>query len=722
MNVNQSIEIPQISDADPLLTCLVAVTAHHDRAVSIDAVTAGLPLVQGRLTPQLLIRAAERAGYAARIIKRPIRKLTNINLPAILLLNEQNSCVLLKRGHKDKLQIIEPLSNKTLNTTIRELNTDYSGHAILIKPQLEVSADRGDFARRGEGHWFWNVIWKLWPAYSRVFVAAGIINILALASPLFVMNVYDRVLPNKAIPTLWVLATGVGLAMLFDMLLRTARGFIVDSTGRRADVILSSRIFEHLMAMKISGKPKTTGSFASQLKEFDNVREFFTSNTVATIADFCFFGLFMFFIEQIGGRIVVVPIIAAIMVFLVGLALQFPLRAAANDAQMESSYRHSLLVEAISSLETIKAIRAEGALQRTWELLVDRTARTLERTRRVSLILTNFTIIVQQISYVSIVIFGSYLFQEGVISMGAIIACVILSGRAVAPFGNFATLVARSQQSLASLRALNTLMDTASERPLGKKYADNAIIEGKIEFKSVNFTYPDSPNPALENLNLLIKPGDKVGIIGKIGSGKTTIGRLLAGIYDPSAGNILVDGVDIRQFHPHELRGAIGVVTQDLGLLYGTIRSNILLGARHATDEQFLKAVKLTGVDDFAMRHPAGFDMPVGEGGSLLSGGQRQAITLARLFLLNPKVAFLDEPSGSMDLASERILIEHLRKSLRPDATIIICTHRYSMLDIVNRLVVLSNGRVAMDGPKDKVLEALKSQVQKREQPAEGHS
>ena len=538
---------------------------------------------------------------------------------------------------------------------------------------------------------------------------------LALASPLFVMNVYDRVLPNKAIATLWVLASGVGLALIFDMTLRTVRGLIVDGTGRRADVMLSSRIFEHLLAMKMTGRPKTTGSFASQLKEFENVREFFTSSTVATISDFCFFGIFMFFISQIGGRLVVVPIIAAALVFVVGLILQFPLRSAANKAHREASYRHSLLVEAISSLETIKAIRAEGALQRTWELLVDQTARTLEGTRKVSLVLSNFTVVVQQLSYVSIIIFGSYLFEQGEISMGAIIACVILSGRAVAPFGSFATLVARSQQSLASLKALNTLMKTESERPVGKKYTENAINDGKIEFKSTTFTYPDSPNPALEDFNLTISPGEKVGIIGKLGSGKTTIGRLLAGLYEPTSGNILIDGIDIRQFHPHELRGAIGVITQDARLLYGTVRSNILLGSRHASDEEFLTAAKLTGVDDFAMRHPAGFDMPVGEAGSSLSGGQRQAITLARVFLLNPKVVFLDEPSCSMDLASERVLIEHLRKSLRPDATVIICTHRYSMLDIVDRLVVISNGRVAMDGPKGKVLEAFRSKAQKPE-------
>ena len=396
----------------------------------------------------------------------------------------------------------------------------------------------------------------------------------------------------------------------------------------------------------------------------------------------------------------------------IGLVLQYPLRIAARKSQRELAYRMSLLVEAIASLETIKAIRAEGTLQRTWELLVGETSKNLEQTRRISALVSNLTVGVQQLVTVVIVIVGSYLFDHGELSMGAIIACVILASRAVGPFGSFSMLVARSQQSFASLKALNEVMSIESERPVGKDYVTQSISDGKIEFKSVTFAYPEAAKPAIQDFNLTIKPGERVGIIGKIGSGKTTLGRLLAGIYLPTAGNILIDGVDLRQFHPHELRGAIGVVTQDADLFYGTLRSNILMGSRNASDEEFVAAAKLAGVDDFAMKHPLGFDMPVGERGGLLSGGQRQAVTLARVFLLNPKVVFLDEPSGSMDLASERVLIEHLRNALRSDATIIICTHRYSMLELVDRLVVLANGHPAIDGPREKVLEALKNQAQ----------
>jgi len=712
MNVTRIDQSLRDAQPDPLLACLVAVTASHDRAASVDAITAGLPLIDGRLTPKLLVEAAARAGYAASIVKCPLKKLNNLNLPAIVLLKEQNSCVLLNRAKSGKVRIYNPLVNATTASTIAELDKDHTGFVILLKPQLKLTgvAD-DDFSPRSEGHWFWGVIWRLWPSYARVFVAAFIINMLALASPLFIMNVYDRVLPNKATSTLWVLASGMALAVIFDLSLRTVRAWLVDSSGRRADVLLSSKIFEHLMAIKMSGRPKTTGSFANQLREFENVREFFTSGTITTLTDFCFFSVFLAAIYYIGGNMALIPAGAALLVLTIGLVLQYPLHVAARKSHKESAYRMSLLVEAIASLETIKAIRAEGTLQRTWELLVGETSKNLEQTRRLSAVVSNLTVSVQQLVSVVIVIVGSYQFDHGEMSMGAIIACVILASRAVGPFGNFSMLVARSQQSFVSLKALNEVMNIESERPAGKNYVSQPINGGKIEFKSVTFSYPEAAKPAIRDFNLTIKPGERVGIIGKIGSGKTTLGRLLAGIYLPDTGNILIDGIDLRQFHPHELRGAIGVVTQDADLFYGTVRSNILMGSRNASDEDFVAAAKLAGVDDFAMKHPLGFDMPVGERGGLLSGGQRQSVTLARVFLLNPKVVFLDEPSGSMDLASERVLIEHLRNALSTDATIIICTHRYSMLELVDRLVVLADGHPAIDGPRDNVLEALKNQA-----------
>ena len=695
-------------EADPLLNSLIAVTAFHNRAASADQLIAGLPLVDERLTPELFVRAAERAGYSARIVKRSIRQINPVILPAVLLLENEDACVLQERISRKKYKIHDPLTGQSGVLNLKDLEDSYTGWAILIKPELDVNARELDPSELSKGHWFWSVIWKLWPTYFRVILAAAFINILALASPLFVMNVYDRVLPNKALPTLWVLAAGIGLAILFDFLLKSLRGWLIDSAGRRADVLLAGRIFEQVMSIKLSSRPATTGSFASQLKDFEAVREFFTSGTLATITDVAFFGLFLFVIYQIGGPIAFVPAAGALIVLLASLIMHVPLRRAAAKTQAETAYRHSLLVEAIGALETIKTIRAEGYLQRLWERLVGKTSRTLEKTKRIQASIMNVTGSIQQLVSVGVVVTGVYLFSDGLVSMGAIIACVILSGRCVAPFGQFATLIARSQQSFTALKTLNGLMQLENERPDGKNYVSQPIKDGLIEFKNVEFTYPSAPNPAIDGLNLIIKPGEKVGIIGKIGSGKTTIGRMLCGLYDAQGGSILIDGIDIRQFHPHELRRSVGFVGQDADLFFGTLRSNIIMGVPGATDEEMVAACKITGVDDFVTRHPSGFDMQVGERGNQLSGGQKHAVSLARIILLNPQIIFLDEPSGSMDLASERVLLNHLKNLKREDQTLIVSTHRYSMLELVDRLVVLSNGKIAIDGPKEKVMEALK--------------
>jgi ATP-binding cassette subfamily C protein LapB len=399
--------------------------------------------------------------------------------------------------------------------------------------------------------------------------------------------------------------------------------------------------------------------------------------------------------------------------------LQFPLRRAARTAAVDAAQRHSLLVESIAGLETVKSLRAEGRLQRRWEELVGRTSRTVERARGISSLIQNSTFAVQQLVTVAIVIGGTYLFDHGEITMGGIIAAVILSGRCVAPFGQFSTLIARSQQSFAALAALDQIMAMESERPAGKPFIAEPITAGRIEFRKVRFTYPGAANPAVNDLDLIIEPGEKLGIIGKIGSGKTTLGRLLSGLYDVGEGALLIDGIDIRQFHPHEVRRAIGFVSQDADLFFGTLRDNIRLGSPAAGDEAFLRASRLAGVDDFALKHPQGYDMQIGERGRALSGGQRQAVTLARVLLADPQIIFLDEPSGAMDLASERELIRRLKLAIRPDQTLIVATHRYSVLDLVDRLVVLANGRAAAEGAKNEVLEILKENaVQERDRSA----
>ena len=680
------------------------------QAVSLDAMLAGLPLKDGLLTPVLLQRALQQQGYKTSIEKRSLNRLVNINLPAILFISDTDAIIVKKRVGK-KFIAFDPQTGSEFEISSNELNENYSGSCLLARHSAEAAAGSDASMRLEKGHWFWSAVQKLWNTYFYVIVAATVINLIALASPLFVMNVYDRVLPNKAIPTLWVLASGVIMALIFDYVLKLLRGKLIDSAGRRADILLSSRIYGHVLGIKLEKKPATTGSFASQLREFESVREFFTSSTIASATDMAFFGLFLFVIYMVGGVLAVIPAVAALVLILAGLMYQFPLRKAAHKHSAESSQRHAVLVETIAALETVKLVRAENHLLGVWEGLSALTAKTVEKVREINASLANFASFVQQLVSVLIVVAGAYLFKEGQISTGAIVACSMLSGKAVAPLGQFAMVLARLQQSLSSLQLLNKVMSLENEQHSKGSFISAPIEKTDIQFQNLVFGYPNSPHAVLTNFNISIKPGEKVGIIGKIGSGKTTIGRLLTKLYEPREGAVMIGGIDIRQYHPHEVRRVVGLLGQEVELFHGTLRSNIMLAAPRSTDAQLIAACKLAGLEEFVKRHPSGFDMQVGERGQALSGGQRQLVALARLFIADPKILFLDEPSSAMDIQSERVLIDQLRRAMRPDQTVIVSTHRYSMLELVDRLIVLANGKVAADGPKEAVLEALRKQA-----------
>lgn len=704
-------ELADVERRDPLANCLSAFVSITHRAMSMDSVVSGLPLKNGLLTPALMQRALERLDYKTQITRTAVGRLQNIFLPAILFMGEDDAVIALHRKG-NKLKVFDPHTNTEFETTVKELAEGYNGVCMLAR-RSAASDSSFEFEKSGRsGHWFWSAIGRLSHTYFYVIMAASLINILALASSLFTMNVYDRVLPNKALPTLWVLAVGMFIALGFDYLLKLLRSRLIETAGRRADVLLSSRIYSHVLSIKLNQRPATTGSFASHLKEFENVREFFTSSTIGSFTDMAFFALFIFVIYFIGGVMAVVPAIAAVILIVAGFIYQFPLRRISKQHSAETAQRHSLLVESIAALETVKLIRAEGHLQNIWEGLTGLTAKTVEKVRQINSSLANFSSLVQQLVSVFSIMLGAYLFRDGLISTGAIVACVMLSSRAVSPLGQFAMVLARSQQSLSSLATLNKIMTMESETHSSQSFVSKPIDETTIQFQNVTFAYPGSPNPVLANFNLVIRPGEKVGIVGKIGSGKTTIGRLITKLFEPSEGAVLVGGVDTRQYHPHEVRRVIGLLSQETELFYGTLRSNILMAAPRATDEQIIKVCRMTGVDEFVKRHSSGYDMQVGERGQALSGGQRQSVALARMLIAEPKVMFLDEPSSAMDLQSERQLIDQLRKSMRPDQTVIVSTHRYSMLDLVDRLIVLNNGKVAADGPKEAVLDALRKQGQ----------
>jgi ATP-binding cassette subfamily C protein LapB len=695
-------------ETDPLAECLVLLARALDRPISPTAATAGLPLVDGRLTPSLCVRAAARAGLTARILKRRLEELVPALVPCILLLRGRRACVLVGRTADGRMRVALPeAAGGIADLDADELAEDYIGHAVVARPA--PAGERGDeeARRRPAGHWFWSVLLRQWPLYAEVAVAAVMINLFVLASPLFTMNVYDRVVPNRAIETLWVLAIGAVTVFGFDFLLRTLRGYFVDSAGRIADIKLASRIFEHVLGIRMEARPASAGAFANHLREFESLRDFFASATITTLIDLPFVFLFIGVIALIGGPIALVPAIAVPLVLGVGLLVQIPLDRVVRATFRQAAARHGLLVEAINGLETIKAVGAEGRTQRAFEQYVAETALSANRARLLSAITVNTTALASNLVTVGIVVYGVHLIAEGQLTVGALVACTIIAGRTMAPLAQTAGVLTRFHQAKMAYTTLDKVMKLPVERPPGMRFLHRPTLDGAIELRGVRFRYPRQKEWALDGVDLVIRPGERVGIVGRIGSGKTTIGKLILGLYEPQEGAVLVDGVDVRQIDPADLRRNIGAVLQDAVLFQGTLRENIVLGAGTIDDATVLRAARLAGVEDFARHHPLGYDMPIGERGEALSGGQRQAVALARALLLDPPILVLDEPTSAMDNGAENALMRRLAPVLK-GRTLLLVTHRGSLLALVERIVVVDAGRVVADGPRDRVLEALR--------------
>jgi ATP-binding cassette subfamily C protein LapB len=527
------------------------------------------------------------------------------------------------------------------------------------------------------------------------------------------MNVYDRVIPNKAIPTLWVLAIGVFLALGFDFLLRLARSQLVDEIGRRLDAKYSQKLFEKVMNLPMADRQGSTGAFAKRVSEYEGVRDFFASTSVVLLVDIAFLAIFMVLIAIIAGPLVFVPLVGIAFMLGVGVVLQKRMATTAFDAQADSSLQHSVLVESISGIETLKSARAEGQMLGRWRRYASMSAATQEKMRRLTSVAVNLASISQQAISVGLVIGGFYLFNNGDITMGAIIAIVMLAGRAMAPIGQFAFLITRARQSMTTLDSLQTMMEAADERQVAARSVVPEIRVGQIEFRNLDFRYPSASVDSLAGINLSIKPGERIAIIGRVASGKSTLGRLMCGLYAPSGGELLVDGLDSRQYHPHQLRDEFRFVGQDAELFSGSVRDNLMLGAAKATDQQLIDAVVRSGADIFLSRDAAGFDRPVGERGSLLSGGQRSLLVLARALVSPSKLLFLDEPTGAMDTQTEMYFIDRLKGALGKDQALVVSTHRHNMLTLCDRLIVIDGGRILADGPRDEVMAKVNTAAKK---------
>jgi len=696
-------------EIDPVLDCLTFLARRADRPSSPVLLRAGLALSDtGTLPFHQIEPALDQVGMRGEPVTR--RRLAGWRLqqlPAIVELSDDRAIVLLEMKAGDAL-VYAPGTTEPMWVPVTDLEAAFTGNAVAVEPDptQERSGERPwDKIRRT--HWFWSEVWKVRREFWPVLLAALIVNLLALAVPLFTMNVYDRVIPNKAVPTLWVLAIGVFLALGFDFLLRLARSQLVDEIGRRLDAKYSQKLFEKVMNLPMAERQGSTGAFAKRISEYEGVRDFFASTSVVLIVDIAFLLIFLVLIAVIAGPLVFVPIVGIAVMLIVGIVLQRRMAGAAEDAQADSSLQHSVLVESISGIETLKAARAEGQMLGRWRRYASMSAATQEKMRRLTSVAVNLASICQQAISVGLVVGGFYLFNEGDITMGAIIAIVMLAGRAMSPIGQFAFLITRARQSMTTLDSLQRMMESTDERQVAARSIVPEIRAGHIELKNVSFRYPGAAVDSLSGLNLKIEPGERIAIIGRVASGKSTLGRLLCGLYAPTDGEMLVDGLDSRQYHPHQLRDSFRYVGQDADLFSGSVRDNLMLGAARAEDQQLVDAVVRSGADIFLSRDAAGFDRPVGERGSLLSGGQRSLLVLARALVSPSKLLFLDEPSGAMDTQTELYFIEKLKTALAKDQALIVSTHRHNMLSICDRLIVIDAGKILADGPRDEVLGKL---------------
>ncbi len=706
------LEAERISLDDPLMECLAIVAADYGRRTTAVALSAGLPVHGEQMaSPAAFVRAADRISMTARMVRRPLADLlASPNLPCILVLKNNQACIL-KGRRGDNAELIFPETpDQPVAIPLMDLKSRYHDYAFFVRPRAQMDGRSGPQAIEEGRDWFWSAIWRHRKIYYEVMVAAVVVNVLALASPLFTMNVYDRVIPNSAFPTLWVLATGVFIAYIFDFLLKNLRSHFVDTAGRKADNVISARIFEQMLGMKMAARPPSVGVHAANLKEFETLRDFFTSATVIALIDFPFILLFIVMIWMIAGPVAIVPAVLVPLVIGVGMMLQRPLDKVIKESMRENAFKSGLIFETLSGLETIKAQAAEGHMQRKWEELTELASSTNVKARGIAAFGVNFAVFCSNIVSVCMVVYGTYLIADGDITMGALIAAVILSGRAMAPLASVAAILTKYSQSKEALDRLNELMRSPVERSLSQTFISMPVMKGEIRFRDVVFRYPNQKTPALNNISFSIEPGDHVGVIGAVGSGKTTIERLVLNLYQPESGSVQVDGVDVRQIDPADLRRNVGVVQQTPYLFFGSVRENITLGHESVPDSAVLRAAEMAGVMDFLRDSEAGLDTQVGERGENLSGGQRQAVAIARALLYDPPMLLLDEPTASIDPGSERRLYGHLRELIK-GKTILLVTHKSAVLGLVDKLILMDRGRIVAAGPRDEVIAKLQSGV-----------
>ncbi|WP_248921164.1 type I secretion system permease/ATPase [Pseudomonas entomophila] len=698
---------PRLDVDDPLLDGLLILCKLHGCPASRASLCSGLPLAEQRLGLALLPRAAAKAGLQARVLRRELGDISALNLPVLLMLNDGRSAVLQRWGDNGRALLLPCEAEGGEQWVEREaLAEAYSGQALFARPRHSLEEVRAPLLPRVNA-WFRDTLRHSRWLYGDALLASLLINLLGLMVPLFVMQTYDRVVPNQALSTLWVLVAGLFIGTAFELVLRMVRAHLLDQAGKKTDLILSATLFERITGMSMKARPATIGGFAQSIHDFQGLREFLTAVTLTSIIDLPFVALMLLVIGLLGGWLVVIPLIAFPVAVGLALFIQVRLRDTVQKSLSLGAVRQALLIETLGGLETLKACGAESERQYQWEHTNGAIARLDAHARNLSALASNGTLFIQQFCGMATIVAGVYSIIAGNLSVGALVASYMLGSRVLAPLGQIAGLITRYQQAQLTMRSTDALMSLPQERQAEHQALEHTTLQGGVSISHATFRYAGQAAPALNDVNCVLKPGERIGIIGRSGSGKSTLARLLMGFHHPDEGQVLLDNLDLRQLDIADLRNQLGYVAHDLPLLAGSLRDNLTLGARHVSDARMLEVAELTGVSELARQHPQGFDRPVGERGQLLSGGQRQAVLLARALLLEPPILILDEPTSHMDNSSEEQLRQRLLAWV-PGKTLLLVTHRTSMLSLVDRLLVLDNGKIVADGPKDAVIDALR--------------
>ncbi|MBS7838659.1 type I secretion system permease/ATPase [Wohlfahrtiimonas chitiniclastica] len=696
----------------PWIEAILMVAKHYRLECSKESILLTSQWLQQESTVDVLRSMARQAGLTLSVIELSDNDLTVWRLPLVVQFKQGQIGVIDALDDAGNIGITycgdQGVKSRISQQTLLENVT----LALVLRPSHTVSDARiDDYIKPHDRNWFKKIVLRDWKPYSHIFIASLVVNILALAGILFTRQVYDRVIPAESYPTLYVLFSGVFVAIIFGFVMRKLRTRVTDLLGKRADLRISDRVFGHALRIKNTHRPRSTGTFISQIRELDSVRELLTSTTVTAFADMPFFFLFCIVFWYIAGSLVWVPIAAVIVMILPGLLAQGKLRAYANQAMRESALRNAMLVEAIQGNEDIKTLQAEQRFQAQWNNYNAVAADVNLRLRSLISTLNSWTQSVQTAAFAVIVLFGAPMVMEGELSTGSLIAASILGGRMIAPMAGITQILSRWQQAKVALNGINQLMELPVDHPVGQKKVHKSALQGHYQIKNAHFAYhAEQQNASLTIKNLEINPGETIAVLGRNGAGKSTLLQVLSGLLEPKDGTVTIDGVSLGHIDPADVRRDIGLMGQNSGLFHGTIRDNLTLGAPLATDDELMRALNMTGALSFIQKIPTGLDYVIAEGGRGLSGGQRQSLLLSRLFLRNPHIALLDEPTSALDEVTEKQFIAALNE-WRKGKTVVIATHKMSIVNLADRIIVIDDGQIVLDDNKENALKRLSGQA-----------